>query len=217
MDSFIKKIFLGNIDEEVRGQFLRFGKGNYRRRFLIKFNKTKKIKLRASFEYANDFVSFINEDKELEFSGKILSKTKIEGKVGKKKSGGFVYNISNESINGFEEAYYFLLDSDNEDALLKIKKKLPKPGKSVKKIDDKFCALDLDFDYWDKLKEVFFWDIPDGKKVTIEHEVIINDIEIPKDEPDPVKMREKAIRKGKIIRTINVDGKEIIKEVEFSA
>tara|TARA_Y100000310_G_scaffold108954_1_gene107318 strand:- start:1104 stop:1760 length:657 start_codon:yes stop_codon:yes gene_type:complete len=218
MDSFVKKIFEGNIDEEVRGQFKRFGKGNYERRFLIKYNKTKKLKVQSSFEYANDFVSFVNEGKDLEFSGKILSREDLRnGEKPKKKGSSFVYEISKGSIKEFENAFFYLLDVDESGIVLKIKKSLPKPGKSAEKIDDKFCVMQLNLEEFDRVKETFFWDVPAGKKVVIEHTVSINEIDIPKDEEDPVKMREKAIRKGKLIRKINVDGKEIVKEVEFSA
>ena len=120
-------------------------------------------------------------------------------------------------IEKFENAYFYLLDVDDSEIILKIKKKLPKPGKSEAKIDNKFCVLELDIKYWPKFKEAFFWDVPEVKKAIIEHELIIDDIEIPNDEPDPVKMRENAVRKGKIIRSINIDGNEQKKEIDFAA
>tara|TARA_Y100000310_G_C20623794_1_gene784741 strand:+ start:315 stop:971 length:657 start_codon:yes stop_codon:yes gene_type:complete len=216
MESFIKKIFEDNIDEEVRGQFKRFGKGNYERRFLIKYNKTKKLKVQSSFEFANDFVGFVNEGKDLEFSGKIFSREELDiDEKPKKKGSSLVYEISKSSIKDFDKAYCYLLDVDSEEISLKIKKSLPKPGKSAEKIDDKFCTMQLDMSYFDRVKGDFFWDVPDGKKVIIEHTVSISDIEIPPDEKDPVMMREKAVRKGKLIRKIDVDGKEIVKEKEF--
>ena len=217
MDSFIKKLFQGIRDEEIHGQFIRFGKGDYKKRFQISFNKIKKVKIKSSFEYANDFVNFIKENKDVNFSGKIITKDKIPGVEGKKKAGGFVYEIEESKINEFENAYFYLLDVDDSEIILKIKKKLPKPGKSEAKIDNKFCVLELDIKYWPKFKEAFFWDVPEVKKAIIEHELIIDDIEIPNDEPDPVKMRENAIRKGKIIRSIIIGDKEQKKEKEFAA
>lgn len=217
MDSIIKKIFTDKVDEEVHNQFIRFGKGNYKKRFQISFNKTKKIKIKSSFEFANDLVRFIIENKDVNYSGNILTKSEVPGKSGKKKAGSFVYELSNEKINEFEDVFFYLLDVQDEEIVLKIKKKLPKPGKNENKIDNKFCVLELDLKYWDKVKEVFFWDVSDVKKASIEHELIINDIEIPKNEKDPVKMREKAIRKGKIVRIINIDGKEERKKKDFGA
>jgi hypothetical protein len=227
MKSFIKKIFDGEIDDEVRGHFKRFGKGNYERRFLIKYNKTKKLKVQSSFEFANDFVEFVNDGNDLEFSGKILTRERIEGSDGQnsrretfgvptKKGSSFVYEISKSSIKEFGDAYCYLLDVDSEDVVLKMKKKLPKPGKSADKIDDKFCVMQLDLSYFDRVREIFFWDVAAGKKVVIEHVVSISDIEIPSGVDDGVEMREKAVRKGKLIRKIVVDGVESVREVEFS-
>jgi len=213
MESFVKMIFEGNICEECHRHFVRFGKGKYERRFLINVNVGKKVKIRGSFEWANDFVKFIRENKEVKFSGNILSKDKIPGKDGKKKSGGFVYEISDSSLEGFEDAYFYLLNVDEEDIVLKIKKKLPKPGKSADKIDGKFCSMDLDLKYWPKVREIFFWDVSENvKKVKIAHDVIIEEIVIPSGEEDPIKIRELAKRKGRIIRKIEADKEESSKE-----
>ena len=213
MEFFIKSIFEESDLEKAHKYFLRFGKGNYRKRFLMGFNKSKKIKVKASFELANEFVEFVKENKDVEFSGKVLMKEAIPGKTGRKKAGSFVYEISESSIDEFENAYFYLLDVNNEDIVLKIKKSIPKPGKSEEKIDNNFCALTLDEKYFNKLKEEFFWDVPEGKKVSVEHEVVITEIVKPENEEDPKKIRELAKRKGKLIRKINVDGKEIVKEV----
>ena len=218
MNFFIKKIFDGEVDDSCHKYFLRFGKGNYNRRFLISFNKTKRLKIKSSFELANDFVEFVKENKDVKFSGKVLTKSAVSGMRGRKKAGSFVYEVSDSSLDQFEDVYFYLLDVNDGDVIMKIKKKIPKPGKSEGKIDDKFCALDLDLKYWDKVREVFFWDIPaDAKKVVIEHEVVITDIVMPSDVDDPVKVRELAKRKGKIIRRAVIDGEEKVSEVKFEA
>ncbi len=215
MESFLKSIAEKRRDEESHKYFIRFGKGRFNRRFLISLDKGSKIKIRASFELANDLVKFVNENKYLKFSGKVLTKSKEAGKKGRKKAGVFVYEIENSDINEFENAYYYLLDVSDSELVLKIKKSLPKPGKNENKIDDHFCSLDSDLKFWPKLKDAFFWDIPECKKAVIEHDLIINEIEIPKGEKDPMKIRENAKRKGKLIRRINADGREIVKEYEL--
>ena len=215
MNFFIKEIFEKGTSEKGHRYFTRFGKGSYKRRFILSFNKASNVKMRASFELANDFVNFVKENKDAVFSGKILTKEKIEGKEAKKKAGLFVYELSESSLKEFENAYYYLLDVNSEDILLKIKKAIPKPGKNEDKIDDKFCVMDLDLKYLQKIKDAFFWDLPECKKAVIEHEVIITDIIAPEDIVDPAKMRELAKRKGKIIRRINCDGKEIVREKDF--
>ena len=216
MESLTKKIFEGKDLGEARRHFLKFGRGNYRRRFLISLNKGTKIKIRASYEFANEFVNFVRENKEIKFSGKILTTEKIPGKIGRKKMGCFIYEVSEISLEEFENPYYYLLDANADDIILKIKKTLPKLGKSVNKIDNKFCSMDLDKKYWNKIKEDFFWDVPDNaKKVSIEHEIIIDDIIIPEGLDNPNEIREKARRKGKILRKLTIDGKEEVKEKSF--
>jgi len=217
MECFLKKIVEGRADEDVHSYFVRYGKGSYNRRFLIRLTKGKKIKVRASFEFADDFVKFVRENKDVKFSGTVLSKDKVSELDGKKKAGYFVYEVSESSLEEFENPYHFLVNVDDEEIVLKIKKKLPKPGKSENKIDDKFCSLDVDVKYWDALKDVFFWDVPECKKVEIEHKLDIREIIMPPGEEDPIKIRELAKRKGVIVRKINCDGKESEKEFEFEA
>ncbi len=98
-----------------------------------------------------------------------------------------------------------------------MKKKLPKPGKSEKKVDGNFCQLEADEKYSKEIKEDFFWDMPEGKKIKITHEVIVDSIISPEGEKDFAKIRELAKRKGKIIRTADIGGQEVKKEINFVA
>lgn len=215
MNSFLRDAVEGKKGQEVKRYFLRFGKGQYNRRFRISFQKGKQIKIRASYEFANDFVNFIRENKDVKFSGKVMSLDKIEGKTGRKKGASYTYEITESSIDEFENVYYYLLNANAGDIVLKIKKSLPKPGKEEDKIDDKFCSLDLDLKYWEKVKEMFFWDVSDCKKANVEHDIIVEDVELPKGEGNPTKIRELAVRKGKIVRRIECDGKQSEKEYKL--
>lgn len=217
MDSFLKRTIEGRGDAETHKYFLRFGKGNYGKRFLFKLDVGKRIKIRTSFELANDLVAFVRELKPLSFTGKILTKDKIAGKDGRKKAGVFVYEVTNEPIESFGNVYYTLLDTDDTDIVLKIKKSLPKPGKNEEKIDDTFCSLDIDVKYLPQVRQTFFWDVLDGKKVLIEHELQIQDILFPAGEKDPVKIRELAKRKGTMVRKMTVDGVVTEKKYDMEA
>ena len=58
------------------------------------------------------------------------------------------------------------------------------------------------------------------KKIEVNHDFIISDIVVPdelKSEKDFAKVREGALRKGKIIRYLDIDGKKLEKEVDFEA
>ena len=222
MECFIKKIFQDNVDEQVHSQFVRFGKGTYMGRGILSIWKTSKVKLKGSFEYANDFVSLVLELGDVKFSGVLMSKEPLSLDNGKKKKGLFVYEVSELNSSIIKElkdkVYVMLLDAEEEGIKLKIKKKLPKPGKSgEKKIDDKFCQLEADLKFYPQIKETFFWDIPEAKKIKASHTYEITGLKMPENEKDFEKIRLLTKRIGKIIRKLEVDGKEIIKEKELEA
>ncbi len=220
--NFIKEIFHGKTSEAGHRQFIRFGKGEYGGRALFSLWKAKNIKIKGSFEFANDFVLFAANLGDVNFNGDIWSREEISGLSGQKKAGKWIYKVKDftssqvKSLDG--KAYYFLLNSDKEGIKLKIKSKLPKPGKGEDKVDDKFCQMELDEKYYKAAKEDFLWDLPDGRKTSVQHRFIIKDIIFPNtNEKDFAKIREMAKRKGKIIRIANVDGKELKKEIDFEA
>jgi len=219
--NFMKRVFEGKNDDASHRQFVRFGKGEYGGRALLSLRKTKNVKIKSSFEFANDFVLFLADRGNVSFNGDIWSKDEISSLSGKKKAGKWVYEVNGFTSGQVKEladkVYYFLLNGEGEGMKLKIKAKLPKPGKDESKVDDKFCQMELDEKYYRAAKEDFFWDLPDGKKMEVEHRLVINDIISPKGEKDFAKIREMAKRKGRIIRTANVDGKEVKFEKDFEA
>lgn len=219
MESFIKKLFHGNCDEQVHRQFIRFSRGTFAGRAALSLVKNDKIKLGGSFEFATDFSVFVAENSDALFSGMILSKEKIPEFTGKEKTGIWQYdveNIDSGKLKGLGNVYALLLDAEGDGISLKIKKKLPKPGKSGElKIDDKFCIIEADMRYWLKLKEAFA--LPECRKCKVNHTYIIEEVIVDKNEKDFAKMRENAKKKGKIIRKMNIDGREIIEERGFVA
>lgn len=231
--NFMKKLVNKEIDDSVHSQFIRFGKGDYHGRFPLNMRKSKKIKIKTGFEFANDLILLCSEFGTCKTSGIVLSKKDISEIMLTKnikghsetKRGGLYYqnNIDEQELTKEQlqelskESYFTLLDLEGDDFKLKIKKKLPKPGKNEDKIDDKFCQLEADEKYYLKIKEDFFWDTPEAKKIQIKHTIIINSIIVPEGEKDFAKIRELSKRKGKIIRKIDSDGQELVKEYEFEA
>lgn len=220
MQSFIKKIFENKADEQVHGQFVRFGKGSYEKRAVISLHKTSKVKLKGSFEYANDFVLLVAELVDANFSGIILSKEHLDLGGEKKKAGSYSYDVENIDSSKVKEiadkVYCMLLNVETPEIKLKIKKKLPKPGKSGEKVDNKFCVLEAPIKFYPQIKEAFFWDA-DGKKLKAEHVYQISELIMPEGEKDFTVIREKTKRKGKIIRKLEIDKREQVKEKEFAA
>ncbi len=227
--SFIKKIFNKKSDDSVHRQFVRFGKGIYENRAVIKFQKGKEIKISSSFEYANDFVELIAELSDAKFTGIILSKNSLEEffesrnreTLESKKAGVYVNSVNEIESKIILElkdlVYYMLLDVKSDGIEFKCKKKLPKPGKNEAKIDSKFCVLKADLKYWNKIRETFFPDIPENaKKCKASHTFEITNIIAPEGEKDYEKIRVLSKRAGKIVRFLKVDKKEEKKECEFS-
>ena len=220
MECFIKKIWQGN-GKEAHSYFVRFGKGSFESRAVLNLQKSTKIKLRGSFEWTNDFVEFVSEIAEVKFSGIILSRQELSGlNLSKKKTGIFQYDTQDMQSRQIKEiknkTYAMLLDAETPGLSLKIKKKLPKPGKSGEgKTDDKFCQLEADLKYWNQISEAFM--LPDCRKCKISHTYVIEDIVMPEGEKDPEKIRLLAKRKGKIIRKTEADKQESQEEKNFEA
>jgi hypothetical protein len=222
---FIHRVFENDVDDYVHGKFIRFGKGTYEGKAIINLMKGKQIKISSSFEYGNDYFFLLcNLSDLLEFDGVVLSKDPIESgilKNGKKKAGGWVYEIkgeySCEEISKvLSECYYILTNVNGDGIEFKAKKKLPKPGKDAAKTDDKFFSLKADLKHWPIIYRGFFSDLPENvKKAKIRHTFIIDSIVMPPSETDPAKIREMAKRKGKIIRELEIDGNSKTIEKEF--
>jgi len=234
MDSFIKKIFEGRIDHIVHLQFQKFSRGEFKDRAMVKASKSKdNFSIGTTQEYANGLVRSVaekmNNGKIVKVTGVIVStrgltENDLKFKNKKQFMGVKQYVIdddfSKEQIidlcNKFPTSF-LALSFSNDETILKIKPKAPKsakPSTSEKGPSIDFCKIktkDMNL-----VKEILF-DADNFKNIEIKHTYLINDLIIPKDEKDPAKMREKTIRKGKLVREMNIDGKIIKKEVMFEA
>ena len=235
MKNTIRKIFFDEIDEKVHDEFVKYSRGVFNNRYLIESKKQpEKWSIKTSSEFANYFVKIGLE----KASGKIrvvgaiistldLSKDldfeieDIKGYMGIKQN---IVNSEVEAnkilalINKYPKVF-FALSFSLPNFELKIKAKAPKSGKPGKNGDDEnpkvdFCTLKTN----DKnIIDDLFFDFPEFKEISIKHTVEIKDIEIPKGEKDPSKIRENAKRKGVLKRIIRVDGRQEIKQKEFTA
>jgi len=237
--NFIKKIFDGKKEESIHLQFQKFSKGEFRNRALIRVKKTKdKFTIFTSAEFANGLVKNTAEklgNEKTLVKGAIVSTNDLTGELnfkGKKQFQGVKrYLIENEMsgeeilklLEKFPRAF-FAISFDAGETKLKIKPKAPKSGKpgskkeELPKID--FCKL-ITTDK--QIGESFVFDTlqgtskPDFKEAIIDHTFFIEDIVMPKGETDYAKIREMAVRKGRIIRKSEIDGKEMIQEFKFEA
>ncbi|MBU4070293.1 MAG: hypothetical protein KJ646_04890 [Nanoarchaeota archaeon] len=237
--NFIKKIFDGKKEESIHLQFQKFSKGEFRNRALIRVKKTKdKFTIFTSAEFANGLVKNTAEklgNEKTLVKGAIVSTNDLTGELnfkGKKQFQGVKrYLIENEMsgeeilklLEKFPRAF-FAISFDAGETKLKIKPKAPKSGKpgskkeELPKID--FCKL-ITTDK--QIGESFVFDTlqgtskPDFKEAIIDHTFFIEDIVMPKGETDYAKIRETAVRKGRIIRKSEIDGKKMIQEFKFEA
>ncbi len=231
--NFIKKIFENKPDQEVHKQFKRFSKGTYENRAIVELTKGRNsVKVKTSFEFTEDFARFLTntiKDK-TKISGGIITTKDIRPELSfevdmKQFAGVKTFLLDNEMSRGelnnlfnkFPDAL-FLLSFSTDYGALKSKVKSPKSAKPGKdnEIKADFCTFstaDLNF-----AKE-FAFDVEDNfKKLKIKHTFIINDFVIDeKDKSDPALARINAKRKGIIERYLDIDGKQIKKEINFCA
>lgn len=232
----IQKIFDKNFDEEVHSDFLKFGRGEYKDRYLLEGKKqANKWSIKTGPEFVNFLVKKCLQSLEDDVSvkGIIVStldlKDEIDFEIAKTSNfqGIRKLNISTtldpKKILNLMEKYprvFFALSFSGDDFVLKIKAKAPKSGKPGKESDEgprpDFCSLKTKDE--ELVKELFF-DVGNFKEVEVNHMIHVTDIVYPgnMDELKPAEIREQSKRKGKIIRKVVVDGKEKISEVEFVA
>jgi hypothetical protein len=238
MEFFIKKIWQGKIDEKVHEELIKFGKGNFPNKYLIQAKKQKdKWHIKTSNEYANYLVEkclkTLKQNEKINIKGIIVTTLDIEKEIDLeikdvKKFMGIKKIIINTEvdkdklINLIEEnpRVFFALSFKTPTCELKIKEKSPKSSKPSNKGEKKpkpgFCSLKTS----DKeiVKDLLF-DVPNFQETSINHTIVIDKIIYPENlkELKPKEIREKAKRKGKIIREADVDGKQEIREKEFIA
>lgn len=237
MDSFIKKIFNKKVDDLVHFQFIKFSKGNFENRAMIRAkNISGKFSIATTHEYAKEFVITLAEklgENKTPVTGALISALDLDFDYDERKMAmGIRKYVLNREMTGkqilglcnkVDKAFFGLSFKVGETELI-ISPKSPKSAKgagNLKKEDAKAKINFIKIKTTDKdLVESLIFDneAKDFKKIEIKHDFVIEDIIMPKtDEKDFAKIRELAKRKGKIIRELDIDGKIIKKEIEFEA
>ncbi len=241
--NFIKKISEKNFDESVHLQFQKFSKGEFRNRAVInaKFSGGK-YTLNTSAEFANELVKDVAEKlgtTKTKITGAIVSTQNL------KENPEFSLLLAHAEVKQFQGVKRFIIDEEMcgkdilkfleknpkaffalsfdslNGSILKIKPKAPKSGKPGTKGEEipkpDFCKLITNDS---SLAKSFIFERTDFKQAEIVHNFIINEIIIPselKNEKDFAKVREKALRKGIVLRKAKIDGKEIETKLEIEA
>jgi hypothetical protein len=190
MSGVLKKIFSGKSDEEVHLEFIKYGKGVFENKYVVKAKKQKdKWSIKTSAEFANFFVRRCLEktSEEIDVKGVIVSTfdltAEMDFEVEKvKKFMGIqqaVINtkISPEKILKLMDKYprvFFALSFKTPGYELKIKPKSPKSAKPSSKGEKgpkaNFCSLKTDDK--DIVDDVLF-DFPSFKEIEINHTMVL--------------------------------------------
>ena len=232
MENFLKKVFFKNLDNTVHEELIKFGRGRFENKYLVEAKKRKDLwSIKAGSEFANFLVKncLENVKGEIDISGAIICTSDLRNDIKfniekiKQFAGVKQYIISTkifapsilEIMNKYPRAFYALSFS-TPDNILKIKAKAPKNGKPGKNSNGEpkadFCSLKTS--NRELVNELVF-DFSSFNEIKIKHTLIIDSVILPQGTSDPVKIRELAKKKGKIIREIRIDGREEKKEVEF--
>lgn len=239
--NFIKKIFRGEggqgSDASVHLQFQKFSRGEFRNRALISARKSgKKYTINTSAEFANELVRSVAEklgSAKSRVTGAIVStsdlKAELEFKDIKQFQGVKRYLIDKEMsgseilslLERFPKTFFALsFETPDGETKLKVKPKAPKsgkPGKGDEAPKADFCKLTTTDQ---NLGSEFVFETDGFKKANIVHHFFIEEIVIPselKNEEDFRKVREGALRKGRILRESTIDEKSSKEEKTFEA
>jgi len=243
MKFFIDKIFSGKADELVHVQFQKFSRGEFKDRAMIiaKQMSSGKFSINTTPEYGNELVKCLGEKLGGEMTvvtGVVVSTRDLEGELdyeNKKQFMGVKQYVINKEMSGSEilelcdklSNSFIGLSFKVGDSELKIKPKAPKSakpsskGESGPKVD--FCKLKTsDRSIVDSL--LFDSELQRGwKKVEVSHDFLINEIvisdELKKEAGEDYSLiKEKALRRGRVVRRLKVDESiEVMKEREFEA
>ena len=225
--NFLKAIFEGKSHPLMHDAFTRYGKGDYER-LLFEIRKGKDLKIKSSFDFANDFVGIISENikEAAEVSGKIIAARDFKSELsfepadyskwGKLFTAEINTKLSPQQLKVLYEKFkmdFLLLKIESSSFKLKTGNSLPKPGGSIK---PNFCSATLSLSCLDE----FAWDVKnDFKLLIIKHVLHITDVAFSKElmAKDPVRARLEARRIGKIERVLNIDGREEKREAKIDA
>ncbi len=234
--TFLELATQNSTDPLVHSRFTKFSVGDFEREPILIAQSKKNCKLQTGYEYANDLVLIAAQllGDNAKVSGEAVLVAAKADPADDIKAAGFIikdkkgkkYNLkfdltSKELVSAVKKlGVYAIIYSKltcDPSVQLKMKGSPPKPG-SVK---EKFCTLQVEPNLVAAVLDAFLFDVKerDFKKAQINHTFIIEDVVIPKEfQNDFALARLHARKKGKIIRKVTIDAKEIkSSELKFEA
>ncbi|MFH1403346.1 MAG: hypothetical protein ABIH11_03665 [Candidatus Altiarchaeota archaeon] len=221
---FIRGIFGGSVGDGAHGFFTKYGRGDFSGPVLgVKVGKGV-LRVTGSPEYCGGvgWVLAGSVEGSLDVSGCIYSRVDFRGALSglgvdfldKTKKGYYTVELDSELDSGVLKGVYesvgdgfpLLNVKGDKPWSLSSGKKLPKPGGGVK---DNFVKASLGGSALGLLMEDLLFDVDGGfKGASVSHRYVIDEVVAPGDVKDPGEARIRAKRKGKVVRTVVVDGSE---------
>lgn len=224
---YIKDIFENNITEHAHNKFVRYSKGSFVGPLINIKIMGSGVKISASFHFIDELLllaSEILENREVHVKGSLVWNEDLSDKLLKlgikyskvtKSRGIFKYVLDNSvRFKDFVDEmknYNILLTIKEKDFTLVTKNAFPKPNKEF---GPDFCKVTFPSNFAQKILEEFAFDCEKNQKdIKITNHLNIEDIILPKDAKNFEEARKKAIRKGTLIRTVDIKGE--IKETSI--
>jgi len=233
MRFFTETICNGESDALAHLQFEKYGRGTFAQKAVAYCKvSSRKYTINTTSEYARDFIRMLAMEigsSMTAVEGVIISTKPLPSSINCESISQFMgvkkYSIKGQftghqivSICDSVPRAFVALSFKTPSSELTIKQKTPKSAKPGNDSADKpkvdFCKLKTTNE--DIAKNLFFG-THQFKRAEVTHTFVIEEIILPHDEFNPVKMREQAKRKGKIIRKLTVDGKIESRTYQFCA
>lgn len=217
---YIKDIFEGNITEHAHNKFVRYSKGSFVGPLMNIKIMSAGVKIGASFHFVDELLMLAVEvigNRNVHVKGSLVWNSDLGRELGDlgikyskvtKSRGIFKYVLDNEVpfkefVNAFK-SYHLLLTVKEDDLTFVTKSSFPKPNKEF---GPDFIKAKFPKDFVDRIMEEFAFDCNQKvKDISISHHINIDDIELPKNSKNFEEARKLAIRKGTILRIVEIDG-----------
>ncbi|MFH0862775.1 MAG: hypothetical protein V1875_07095 [Candidatus Altiarchaeota archaeon] len=225
---YVKQLFQGKPEEWVHLQFTRYGRGLFDGPY-VEVDAGKDIKFKGSVEYSTVLGQLAaSGGGDFKVEGAIYAKKDFRDDLrglgvefddkSKVKRSFFVAELSGDFPSAVLVDIYskvphatVLLNFAGAGGKFKCKKKPPKPG--GEKVND-FCSGSMALSALPKLKGEVLFDVGDFKKAVVDNKFQIESLTIPPG-MSSADARLYAKRKGKVLRTVTVDGVDKKSEVPF--
>jgi hypothetical protein len=234
MQFIIESIMRKQSNSLVHDAFIKFSKGRFSQKYLVQAKKGKEgWAINTNADYVNNIVEGALRlcSGTVDVTGVIVATFDVSAEAGFPIAGMKQFmGIKQAVVSGSvpvqkllaliekQPRAFYALSFSFPGGSVKTKAKAPKSAKPStsreKEVAPDFCTLKTNDQ---SLVNHILLDVPEGKTITLSHDIVISDITIPSGVSDPVQLRERSIRMGTIERTCVVDENTTKQNYPFKA